>query len=53
MISFYVVKSGDTLRSIAKEFYGDPNLWFRIYNKNRGMIPSPDRVIPGTKIAIP
>lgn len=29
------VEAGDTLRSIAGRYYGDPNLWERIYEANR------------------
>jgi len=32
--SFYVVKSGDTLRSIAKLVYNDENYWTTLWNDN-------------------
>lgn len=34
----YVVKSGDTLWSIAKRFYGDGSKWTGIYNANKAAI---------------
>lgn len=48
----HVVKSGDTLRSIAAKFYGDPNLWEKIYDANRDMV---DRGLPiiGVNLTIP
>lgn len=48
----YTVKSGDTLRSIAGTFYGDPNLWEHIYDANRDMV---DRGLPivGVELVIP
>lgn len=48
----YQVKLGDTLRSIAKEEYGDPNLWELIYKANREKI---ERGLPqeGTELIIP
>ncbi len=52
--SVYVVQSGDTLRSIAQDQYGDATLWPRIYDANRDVIgPDPDALIAGTKLQIP
>jgi nucleoid-associated protein YgaU len=34
----YRVQSGDSLWDIAQKFYGDGNLWPRIYDANRGVI---------------
>jgi LysM repeat protein len=52
----YTVKSGDTLSSIAQQFYGngaDP-LWRRIYNANIGVIgPDPDAITAGQQINVP
>jgi LysM repeat protein len=52
----YTVKSGDTLPSIAQQFYGngaDP-LWRRIYNSNIGVIgPDPDALTAGQQLNIP
>jgi LysM repeat protein len=31
----HTVKAGDTLRTMAKQYYGDPNQWERIYDANR------------------
>jgi hypothetical protein len=40
------VKEGDTLRSLAREYYGDANLWERIYEANPDKI---DRGLPQEK----
>ncbi|MBI3549320.1 MAG: hypothetical protein HY078_09800 [Elusimicrobia bacterium] len=39
----YAVEAGDTLRSIAKDQYGDASLWELIYNANRDKV---ERGIP-------
>jgi hypothetical protein len=48
----HVVAPGDTLRSIAGQFYGDPNLWERIYDANPDKV---DRGLPleGATLTIP
>ncbi|MFG0315793.1 MAG: LysM peptidoglycan-binding domain-containing protein [Planctomycetota bacterium JB042] len=49
----YVVKSGDTLSSIARQFYGAPTQWRRIADANPAAIPNPDRLKVGVEIEIP
>ncbi|MGH7131079.1 MAG: LysM peptidoglycan-binding domain-containing protein [Phycisphaerales bacterium] len=49
----YVVKSDDTLSTIAKRFYGKSGAWQKIFNANRDKIPSPERLKPGITITIP
>ncbi|MBI5623956.1 MAG: hypothetical protein HY924_09270 [Elusimicrobia bacterium] len=39
----HVAKPGETLRSIAKRYYGDSSLWELIYDSNRGKV---DRGFP-------
>jgi nucleoid-associated protein YgaU len=52
--SQYVVKPGDTLRSIALEQYGDAEQWPKIYQANRDVIGSdPDALVAGTTLQIP
>lgn len=41
------------LTTMAKEHYGDYNLWPFIYKENEAMLGHPDRIRPGTKIVIP
>jgi nucleoid-associated protein YgaU len=50
----YEVQSGDTLATIAQQFYGDPAQWQRIYDANKDAIGSnPDQLKLGTKLTIP
>lgn len=59
-----IVKPGDTLWSIAKNLYGDPNCWRQLYFKNRKTIENsqniqgrrhlrgPDWIYPGTVLIV-
>ncbi len=50
----YEVQSGDTLATIAQQFYGDPTQWRRIYDANKDAIGAdPDKLKLGTKLSIP
>jgi nucleoid-associated protein YgaU len=50
----YVVKPGDTLRSIAEDQYGDAAEWPKIYQANRDVIgPDPDALVAGTTLQLP
>ena len=48
----HVVKAGETLRTMAKEYYGDPNQWEKIYDANREKV---ERGLPaeGATLIIP
>jgi nucleoid-associated protein YgaU len=50
---FYTVKSGDTLSKISKEMYGDANKYNAIFEANRPMLTSPDKIYPGQMLRIP
>lgn len=50
---FYEVKSGDTLSKIAKVSYGDANQYQKIFEANRPMLKSPDKIYPGQMLRIP
>lgn len=52
-VEFYIIKKGDTLSAIAKQFYGDANTYPRIFEANREVIKNPDLIYPGQKIRIP
>lgn len=41
------------LTTMAKEHYGNYNLWPFIYDENKGRLGHPDRIKPGTKVVIP
>lgn len=49
----YKVKSGQSLWSIAKEVYGDPNRWRDIFEANRDRINNPGQIKPGMILRIP
>ena len=49
----YTVKAGDNLSKIAKEFYGDPNEYMRIYYANRDKLSDPDKIKVGQQLTIP
>ncbi|WP_406507158.1 LysM peptidoglycan-binding domain-containing protein [Streptomyces sp. NBC_00212] len=50
----YTVKPGDMLSTIAKQQYGDPNQWERIYKANAVQIgPDPGNLRPGMVLTIP
>ena len=41
------------LTTIAKEHYGNFNLWPIIYEENKDILGHPDRIRPGTKVIVP
>jgi LysM repeat protein len=49
----YIVQAGDTLSKIAKQFYGNGNLWPVIFEANRDTLPDPSRLKVGQKLIIP
>lgn len=50
---FYTVVSGDTLSKISKQFYSDANQYMKIFEANKPMLKSPDRIYPGQNLRIP
>ncbi|MBF1994217.1 peptidoglycan-binding protein LysM [Serratia symbiotica] len=50
---FYTVKKGDTLSVISKEVYGNANLYNKIFEANKPMLSSPDKIYPGQVLRIP
>jgi nucleoid-associated protein YgaU len=52
-VEYYIIKKGDTLSAIAKQFYGKPNDYPRIFKANREVIKDPNLIFPGQKIRIP
>jgi len=51
--TFYTVVSGDNLSHIAKHFYGNANLYPKIFEANRPMLKDPDEIYPGQVLRIP
>ncbi len=50
---FHTVESGDTLSKIAKEEYGDANQYNKIFEANKPMLTSADKIYPGQVLRIP
>ena len=50
---YHDVVRGDTLSAIAKKYYGDANKYPVIFEANKPMLSSPDKIYPGQKLRIP
>jgi hypothetical protein len=51
--AIYTVQSGDTLSSIAQDFFGDPGKFRIIFAANRNQLDDPDLILPGQDLRIP
>ena len=51
--SYYTVARGDTLSAIAKAQYGNANDYMKIFEANKPMLSSPDKIYPGQVLRIP
>ena len=51
--TMYTVKSGDSLSKIAKEVYGDPMQYPKIFEANKPMLKHEDKIYPGQVLYIP
>jgi tetratricopeptide (TPR) repeat protein len=49
----YTVKYGDNLSSIAYRFYGNQNMWWKIYEANKDKIKDPMKIYKGQSLSIP
>ena len=49
----YTVQPQDSLYSIARKVYGDPSRWRDIFEANRDILPSEDRLRVGQTLRIP
>ena len=49
----YTVQKGDTLEKIAVKTYGKSSKWKKIYDANRDVLKTPNRVYVGQKLTIP
>ena len=47
------VVRGDTLSSIAEEYYGTSTAWRFLFEANRNILPNPDRLSLGMELVIP
>jgi nucleoid-associated protein YgaU len=50
---YHIVKKGDTLSKIAREYYGDAKLYPQIFDANRDILTDPNKIQIGQKLRIP
>ena len=50
---WYTVVRGDTLSAVAKNQYGNANEYPKIFEANKPMLSSPDKIYPGQVLRIP
>jgi nucleoid-associated protein YgaU len=50
---WHVVQKGETLSKISKKYYGDPNLYMKIFEANKDVLKNPDLIKVGQKLRIP
>ena len=50
---YHEVKKGDTLWKIAERYYGDGNLYPKIFEANRDILKDPNMIKVGQKLKIP
>lgn len=51
-VQIYEIQKGDTLWAIAQKFYGNGNMYKKIFEDNKEVIKDPDKIYPGQKIRI-
>lgn len=49
----HVVRRGDTLWDLARQYLGNPFLWPRIFDANRGVVKDPNLIFPTEQLLIP
>ena len=49
----HTVKSGETLGKIAKQYYGDPSKYQKIFAANSDILKNPDLIHPDQELIIP
>lgn len=47
------VVGGDTLSKLAKQYYGDPSLYMKIFEANRDVLKDPNLIKVGQRLRIP
>lgn len=53
MATTHSVQKGESLSSISKKYYGNPNYWPLIFNANKNLIKNPSLIQPGWSLKIP
>lgn len=49
----YKVQKGDTLQKISMKLFGTTKKWKKLFNMNKDMLKSPDKLRPGMVIKVP
>jgi nucleoid-associated protein YgaU len=49
----HTVAQGQTLSSIANQYYGNANLWPRLFEANRNSLLDPNRIFPSQVLRVP
>ncbi len=49
----YTVQPGDSLSKISKQFYGDSNMYMKIFDANKDKLADPDKIKAGMNLLIP
>ncbi|WP_179337736.1 LysM peptidoglycan-binding domain-containing protein [Winogradskyella ludwigii] len=49
----HTVASGETLGKIAKQYYGEPGKYQKIFQANTDILKNPDVIHPGQELVIP
>jgi len=49
----HLVKKGETLIDLSRQYFGSPGRWKEIFEANRDQIDDPGRIRPGMKLRIP
>ncbi|MCP4652243.1 MAG: LysM peptidoglycan-binding domain-containing protein [Candidatus Omnitrophica bacterium] len=52
-ITEYTVQKNDTLQKISDKFYGTTKKWMFLYESNKHVLASPNKVYPGIVLEIP
>ena len=52
-VKVHRVTVGEDLHLLAAKYYGNPRLWYIIYNANKNSIQNPNMIHPGQIIYIP
>ncbi|AUZ04085.1 MULTISPECIES: peptidoglycan-binding protein LysM [Vitreoscilla] len=50
---YHDVVKGDTLSGISKKYYGNANLYMKIFEANKPLLSHPDKIYVGQKLRIP
>ncbi|UCC95320.1 MAG: LysM peptidoglycan-binding domain-containing protein [Candidatus Omnitrophota bacterium] len=49
----YTIQKNDSLQKISHKFYGTTRKWKFLYEQNKDVLKSPDKIYPGVTIKIP